>query len=358
MAIYYDKQRKAWVADYSVKTEEGRKRRRKFFTTKAEAKACLTSQKDQKKRYGESTEFDLVDYHRLKALEASVTGGDLEEAIRYYNATGITGKSPTLSTAIKQYLETKECSKEHLVNLKIYLSKFEYFLGNKRITQITAKDIHKILRQMDYSMVYKNNMRRAFVTFLNYCIFNQFTQNNVAEKVPLFQEVKSEIQFISVTDAQKLFRVLEESYPHLIPFNALRAFAGLRTEHAKTMRWDQINFDEKGIRFNGGGKRVATFMEDYPSNLWTWLKKYKNLEIREQHARETGMVMTNHDIKNPHNGLRHGFATYHLGKYKDINLTSILLMHRGNPRMLFDRYRGVTTSCASAEYFEILPQLA
>jgi integrase len=356
MAIYYDKQRKAWVADYSVKTNESRKRRRKFFATKSEASACLASQKYQKKKYGEATEFDLVDYQRLKQLEQSVTGGSLEDAVRSYNALSMGGNSITLRDAVKRYLEQKECSKEHLVNLRIYLGKFVNNLGDVKVKEIQAKNIHYILKKMDYTMVYKNNMRRAFVTFFNYCIFNQFAVSNEAEKVPLFTEEKSEIEFISVEQARRLFEVLEESYPYLIPYNAFRAFAGIRTAHAKTMTWSQINFEERGIRFNGGGKRISSYLEDYPHTLWAWLESYKTHKIKLNDAKETNKVMRSHNIECPHNGLRHGFATYHLAKYKDINLTSILLMHRGNPRMLFDRYRGVTSACASDEYFEILPR--
>lgn len=356
MGLYYDKQRKAWVADYSVRIDDRRVRKRKFFTTKSEATACLNTQKNSFKLFGQVTEFDLQNYARYKRLEDSLRGGTLEDAVASYNALGSQGASITLAQGAEEYLAGKECSQEHLINLRIYLGKMCDNLGSKKVTEIRAKDIHKVINQMDYSMVYKNNIRRAFVTFLNYCIFNQYVSTNEAEKVPIFKEEKNEIECISVENTKKLFNVLEESYPHLVAFNALRAFAGIRTAHAKTMQWQQINFEEKGIRFSGGGKRVTAFLEDYPENLWSWLNSYKGSTIEPTFAKETGQVMKCHDIECPHNGLRHGFATYHLAKFRDINLTSILLMHRGNPRMLFDRYRGVTSSYASDEYFSILPR--
>ena len=179
---------------------------------------------------------------------------------------------------------------------------------------------------------------------------------NVARQVPKIEEQTKQVEIIAIEDARKLFKVLEEHYPHLVPFNALRAFGGIRTAHAKTMTWEQINFVEKGIRFDGGGKRVYSFLEGYPDNLWVWLEKYRSYEFKLTHARETGKIMSAHGIECPHNGLRHGFGTYHLGEFRDINLTAILMMHRGNPRMLYDHYRGVTSRSASSQFFEILPE--
>jgi integrase len=360
MAVNYDKQKNKWVADYSVIIDGNRARRRKFFNTKSEATACFNTQKESFRRYGQTTEFDLQEYARYKRLEESLQGATLEDAVRFYNASEQAQESIKLEQAIKEYLEQKKCSKEHMTNLKIYLNKFLHGFGDVYMNQIKARNIHKVLDEMDYSLVYKNNLRRAFVTFFNYCIFAKYAVTNEAQNCPMFDEDDEgkEIEIIDVAEAKKLFAVLEQSYPHLVPINALRAFAGLRTAHAESFKWSQINFEEKGIRFTGGGKRVQAFLEDYPSNLWAWLEKYKDLPIKEKHSRETGQVMKEHNIHCPHNGLRHGFATYHLGKFKNINTTSILMMHRGSTRMLFDRYRGVSSFGASVEYFEILPQQA
>lgn len=356
MAVYFDKSRNAWVADYSVIRNDQRVRKRKYFLAKSEATACFARQKAQKRKYGEASEFDLEDYQRLKAIEQRLQGVPLEEAVRHYMSIGKLRESPKLNQAIEEYLLQKECSKEHLVNLRIYLQKMLDNLGDVRVATIQARDIHFVLRNLDYSMVYKNNMRRAFVTFFNYCIFNDYATSNEAERVPLFKEERGDVECIAIQDAKKLFEVLESDYPHLVAFNALRAFAGIRTAHAKTMSWSQINFEERGIRFSGGGKRVTSYLEGYPDNLWLWLEKYRGQEISEAFSRETGRVTQKHKINIPHNGMRHGFATYHLAKYRDINSTSLLLMHRGNPRMLFDRYRGVTSACDADEYFSILPQ--
>lgn len=355
MALYFDKQRNKWVADYSVSINNQRVRKRKYFKAKHEAKACLVRQKEQKQTYGQSSEFDIKNYQRLKSIEAELQGGTIEQAVRHFNATIGRRQCPTLSEAIEEYLQSKECSAAHLVNLRIYLNKLLINLGDRAIVEIQAFQIYEFLQKLAYSPVYKNNMRRAYVTFFNHCIFKQYIEINEAEKVPLFKEQKADIECISVENTKKLFKVLTEDSPHLIPFNALRAFAGIRTEHAKTMNWEQINLAEKGIRFSGGGKRVISYLENYPDNLWAWLQTYKNQKLDTSHARETGKIMKAYKIDCPHNGLRHGFATYHLAQYKDVSLTSILLMHKGNPRMLFDRYRGVATACASAEYFSILP---
>lgn len=358
MAVTFDKQKQKWRADYSETIEGKRVRRRKFFLTKSEANSYFARITSQKKKYGEASTFDLDDYHRLKTIEQSLHGVSLEEVVAYYNSLGMIKHSPVLSEAVKEYLAGKDCSAEHKVNLKIYLGKLVDQLGSKQVGSIKAKDIHWVLRNLDYSMVYKNNIRRALVTFYNYCIFNQYAVTNEAEKVPLFKEVRGDIEIISVGNAKKLFVVLEQHYPHLVAYNALRAFAGIRTAHAKSMSWTQINFEEKGIRFDGEGKRVSSFLEGYPDTLWAWLEKYKGQPIEPKFSKETGKVMREHNIICPQNGVRHGFGTYHLAKYKNISLTSLLLMHRGNPRMLFDRYRGITNASHAGEYFEILPQTA
>ena len=355
VGLHFDKEKKRWIVSFSILEGNIRKRKRKNFKSKQEANNFLYAQTSQKKKYGQVTSFDLDDYERLKTVESRLVSGTLEDAVNHYNKTVAFCDQFNLKECVVEYIKKKDCSAEHKINLKIYLNKLADHFSDYDFTDITSKEIYTFLEGLSYSKVYKNNMRRAFVTFWNYCVFNNLCSSNEAEKVPKFIEEKKEIEIIEVSEVKKLFNVLEDNYPELIPFNALRAFGGLRTDHAKTVDWSQINFEEKGIRFTGGGKRVISFLENYPENLWAWLKKYKEYKIKPTNARETGKVMSKHKIICPHNGLRHGFATYHLAKYKDINLTSLLLMHRGNPRMLFDRYRGVTSFCDAEQYFETFP---
>ena len=137
----------------------------------------------------------------------------------------------------------------------------------------------------------------------------------------------------------------------------MRAFAGMRTSHVKNLSWDDINFDEKGIRVKNRGKSVNDFLQGFPENLWLWLDQYKHLPIYIPNVdRKSGEIIRELDIDYPRNGFRHAFGTYHVALFKDTALTSFLMQHKGSPRTLHKFYKGVSSEREGEMYFNTVPK--
>lgn len=342
MAIRKDTQRNSWVADYSIIENGKRKRQRKFFKSKAQAKAFIDVQNQSKRSYGEVSSFDIEDYQRLKKLEQSLMP----------RASSVTSKS-----LVKEFIDQQNgrvCS-EHLVNLRCYTKKFNIYFGETEIADIDLLALEEFFRSIDYANETKNNVRRAIYTMFEFAKTRKQIESNPVDDLPLFIVEPKPIEYISVESTGKLFAYLETHRAELIPRLALRAFAGMRTAHANRITWDNINFEEKGIRIESRGKAKEDFLEGHPPNLWKWLNKYKSQTLLASDTKALRQAVTDSKAVIPRNGLRHGFATYHIAKYRNAGLTQILMQHQGNSRVLWSKYRGVTTREKANLYFSISP---
>ena len=342
MAIRKDTQRDSWVADYSVITNGVRKRQRKFFKSKAQAKAFLDIQNQSKLTYGQASSFDIEDYQRLKKLEQLLMP----------QTSGV--KAESLVKSFIDHQGSQVC-KEHLINLRCYLKKFISFFHGTEITRIGLSELEEFFAAIDYANETKNNIRRALYTMFEFAKTKKQIKVNPVTDLPLFIIEPKPIEFISVEDTERLLRHLQGSRPELIPRIALRAFAGMRTEHTARLTWNNINFEEQGIRIEAQGKARASFLEGHPTNLWRWLKKYKSQPLLCNDIKALRAEVQKIEVQIPRNGLRHGFATYHISKFRDAGLTQLLMQHQGNSRVLWNKYRGVTSRTEANRYFSIQP---
>ena len=342
MAIRKDTQRNSWVADYSVIDGNRRKRKRKFFKSKAQAKAFIDMQNQSKLTYGQASSFDIEDYQRLKKLEQSLMP----------EASGV--KAELLAKSFIDHQKPQVC-KEHLINLRCYLKKFISFFNGTEITRIRLSELEEFFTAIEYANETKNNIRRALFTMFEFAKTKKQIKHNPVSDLPLFVIEPKPIEFISVADTERLLKHLQVNRPELIPRIALRAFAGMRTEHTVRLTWDNINFEERGIRIEAQGKARAAFLEGHPTNLWRWLRKYKSQPLLPRDTKALRAEVKSIGMQIPRNGLRHGFATYHIAKFRDAGLTQLLMQHQGNSRVLWNKYRGVTSRTEANRFFELQP---
>lgn len=342
MAIRKDTQRDSWVADYSVINNGVRKRQRKFFKSRAQAKAFLDTQNQSKLTYGQASSFDIEDYQRLKKLEHLLLP----------KTSGV--KAESLVESFIEHQRSKVC-KEHLVNLRCYLKKFISFFHGTEIMRIGLSELEEFFSAIDYANETKNNVRRSLYTMFEFAKMKKQIKDNPVADLSMFVIETRAIEFISVKDTETLLRHLQASRPQLIPRIALRAFAGMRTEHTARLTWDNINFEEQGIRIEAQGKARASFLEGHPPNLWRWLEKYKSQPLLTKDTKALRAEVQKIKMQIPRNGLRHGFATYHIAKFRDAGLTQLLMQHQGNSRVLWNKYRGVTSRKEASRFFSIQP---
>lgn len=332
------------------------KRKRLFFITKKEAQRCQKMHNLNQASYGNITDFDLSNYQRLIQLEKYADGIDLVKAVDHYRATYRVATGKKFKDAVKPYLKYKKeknVSKEWLITVKGYLEKLTSGFGNSRIDKITRIQLEDFLGQLPYSVSYKDNLRRLLKNYFKYAVSVKWAKENPALELEPYVADSKKIEYITADNCIRLFKILKSSFPELIPFNVIRAFAGIRTSHVKRLSWNDINFEERGIRIKDQGKADIDFLQGHPENLWVWLAKYKQYKIFPNKAdRKTGTILRDKRIFYPRNGFRHGFGTHHVALFKDISLTAYLMQH--NSASTTKRYyKGITTEHIASNYFSI-----
>ena len=159
-----------------------------------------------------------------------------------------------------------------------------------------------------------------------------------------------------------LFRsaAAKEDLLPLRPLVAIGALAGLRTAELLRLDWADVwrvpgHVEIVAVKSKTRQRRLV---EICPA-LAAWLEPYR---------RNTGKLWTGHEItfqqhlvklceaaKAPrkHNGLRHGFCTYHFAAHANENLTAA---QAGNsPAMIHAHYKGLATKTEAEKWFAVKP---
>jgi integrase len=164
-------------------------------------------------------------------------------------------------------------------------------------------------------------------------------------------------------DAEAYFAALGEHAPALVPFWAVRAFAGIREAEAVRMDWKMIDLTACKITL--------------PATI-TKTRKSREIEIQPvlaafltPHAKQSGPLCAYSPMARrwhlrlalrsvpglvpPRNWARHSFATYHLLAFRHAGETSLQLGHKGGPELLHSTYAGVGTEAQALAFWAIRP---
>jgi integrase len=358
--IFYDNTKKRYVLSYSVSTPSGKKRKRLFFKTKKLATEAKRTHDSNQKSYGKVSSFDLNKYQQFLMLEEYADGIDLIKAVDHYKETYRVATERKFESIVEPFIEHKKnlnVSPEWVITIRGYLEKLKANFRNARIDKINRIDLEEFISNLPHSVSYKDNVRRVTKDLFKYAESVGWCKVNPAKDLAPYKNINKKILFMGCGNVIKLFKYLETNRPELIPFNAIRAFFGMRTSHVKRLTWDNINFEDQGIRVQDKGKSDLDYLQGYPENGWQWLAKYKRHPINFSNVdRMSGEVIRELNIEYPRNGFRHAFATYHLSLFKDAGITSYLIQHKESNRTLYKHYKGLSSEKDATTYFSIIPR--
>ena len=170
------------------------------------------------------------------------------------------------------------------------------------------------------------------------------------------KEIEGTVGILTVAETARL---LEAADPELVPFIAIGAFAGLRRAELERLDWSDVDLESglievKAVKAKSARRR---FVKIRP-NLARWLSPYatrrgnvtpENYEKSLAHARAAA------GIKHwPNNALRHGFASYHLGKFNDAAALALELGHT-DAGLVFQHYRQIVKPKDAERYWNLFP---
>lgn len=131
-----------------------------------------------------------------------------------------------------------------------------------------------------YHPNYKDNIKRNFSAFFNFCFKQRYIEANENPCLRIdFKRKPKDPVVLSVSDAENLLRIAEDTDKGIVPFIALMIFGGLRPTEASLIKEENIDWDNKQIlipRSISKVRRGRTY--DLVSPLLDWLKKYPKFE--------------------------------------------------------------------------------
>jgi integrase len=312
-------------------------------------------------------------------------------------------KGATVETAVEAFLKAKKGegrSAGHLATLGVRLGRFVEDHGSRLLPSFDAAEIsdyvlnlkgpvlHKAekppgkrmrkdgtpvkrtyrpvmeRREADLSLETKAGYRRALCS-----LFEWARKRGMVRMNPVIDADKPTPRpklpgILAAVDVQAFFNALAQGAPALVPFWAVRAFAGVREAEALRMDWRMIDLAAGKIILPATVTKTRTLRE---------IKIEPALaEFLKPHAKESGPLVDMSPmarrwhlrlalrsvpkLPQPRNWSRHSFATYHLLHFRHAGETAMQLGHSGSPEVLHRHYKGCSTESEAAAFWAIRPE--
>jgi len=359
---YKDKQRshlKWTIAGYYVNG----KRVRRFFEKKAEAETFAQQINVKAENLGaRATHIDprlhvmAVECHD----QLAPFGKTIADATAFYKEhLESISRSCTVDELVAGFLQNKEYDgkrKKYLSDLRSRLGRFQKSFGPHTVATLTTSDCDDWLRALRLSAQSRNNYRRVLSTFFAYAHSRGYCAEN-----PITKTAKAKTTFkpVEVLTPEQTRRLLESADPDVLPCLAIGAFAGLRPAEISRLDWSEVKLDRGFIEVTASKSKTASRrLVTIQPNLKAWLEPLARKEgavERPNFRKKVDAARARAGLTQwPANALRHGFASYWLGKFENAAALALLLGHT-TTATLFAHYREVVSPEEADAYWKILP---
>jgi integrase len=277
----------------------------------------------------------------------------------------------TVSEVAEEFLTSKRVEGVgffHLEDRKYRMNKFAAAFPG-RIDQISTHEIEVWLNGLKVSGRTRNNYRNAVLQLFRYARAKRYLPRNEPTVVEDVAAASSGEGAIEIYTPKELRLLLSHAPAKLLPFFAIGALAGLRSQEIMRLDWSDLRFEQGFIEVAAEKAKTASrrLVPLLPA-LAAWL-----LPLRQKSGHVVGY--TRNDVlcearqrfcKNgikegdevveftwKPNALRHSYASYRLADIKDA--ARVALEMGNSPTMLFRNYRELVTEKQAAEWFSVLP---
>ncbi len=267
--------------------------------------------------------------------------------------------------------ELEGVSKRHLEDRRARLNRFAQEFSC-RIDRVTTKDIELWLNRFEISSRTKNNYRGAIQQLFRFAQSRRYLSRNEPLAIDDVAELRVKGGAIEIYTPQDLRLLLANAPAKLLPFFAIGAFAGLRTQEIVRLDWPDIRLEQGVIEVAAEKAKTASrrLVPILPA-LREWLqptkkkagrvidfKSYTPFDRARSRFCKSGIKVSGRDSEFlwKSNALRHSYASYRLADIKD---TARVALEMGNsPSMLFRNYRELVTEKQALDWFSVLPTQA
>ena len=380
------------------------KRADKFFTNLTDAEAWAKTQRKETGAMGTDigsvaeAERAAVVFWRAFVKDTSPAPPALLTVLQDFKKTWTASKaSVTVSVAVARFIAHQEAdgsSPRHVASLKSRLGRFEKDKGDCIVSSITTGIFTDWLNSLvatradragkKLTAVTRHNLTRSLRSFFVFAMDRGWMLTN---PVPVAKRSKSKAHKLATHTAPAIMlpadvarfmealsagNVVSVKAPSLVPFWALKFFAGIRDAEASGMNWNMIDLDAGKIHLPANLSKTgeARTMKIEP-NLDAWIRPHAKTSgvicpgpnTRKRVFHKAVASLATKDAKGnitkpfvfPSNAARHSFGTYHLFHFRNAGETALQLGHKSNPAMLHEHYKNPTAEKHAAAFWNIQP---
>lgn len=391
------------------------KRMAKLFTNETEALAWARERRaelgDVGQSFGSITEPEraAVTFWRFFAASVPDTAPPALLAILqgYAETWKANRSSVTVAAAVDAYEVAKKAEglrPRSLQAIRTRCARFVRDFGSRSISSITTAEISDWILSLpvlihrgtvkgkpgkdaapeQVGLLAKRNQRLGLSGLFNYAKTRGWVRENPVTDAARPKPPKTRPGVLRPSDVARLFGALEQiakvkNAPALIPFWAVRFFAGVREQETLRMDWSMIDLAAGEIHLpdtvtkTGHSRTVkiepalAAFLAPFaqpdgpivtPSamaRIYHLKKAWRILQGEDAAAKDAGKEIRPFPVPMPANAARHSFATFHLLAFRHAGETALQLGHGGSPEMLHRHYKGIASEAEALAFWTIRP---
>ena len=230
----------------------------------------------------------------------------------------------------------------------------------------------------------KRNHRLALSGLFAFAKTRGWVRDNPVTDAARPKPPKTRPGILRPADVARLFGALEKAAPDLVPFWAVRFFAGVREQECLRMDWSMIDLPGRDLHLHdtvtktGHSRTVkvepalAAFLTPYAKStglivtpsamarVYHLKKAMRILQAEDEAAKDVakeigGEALRPFPVPMPANAARHSFATFHLLAFRHAGETALQLGHGGSPEMLHRHYKGIASEQEAVAFWAIRP---
>jgi integrase len=266
-----------------------------------------------------------------------------------------------------QRTEKKKLSDAYLTASKKFLKRMSKYIGKSYIADISAKEIGAAVeKEVSGGPRAYNNLLGAVAAVFSYARKQGYLSRTEKTEAELVERRDAErIESIAIYSPDELHQLLNNIGDDLVPFVALGALAGIRTEEIFRMDWKMVDLRKGYILLD----RIFTKTKRrrvIPINaaLRSWIKPLHKVSGRIYDLRssqELGNALRaawpkdkdgKHLVDRRRNALRHSYGTYRFAELQDEQKVSAEM---GNsPQELREHYAELAMPEDAATWFAVM----
>ncbi len=367
------KSTRRWQLTIPATQSETRQRRRLYFKTREKAMAERDRRRAEKEQFGRRA-LHCDPGLRAEALKATEIlkplGATITEAVReFVERRERANASRPFGELFAEIAEQKQLtrSENYAISFRKSCARLTPHFSQRPISEITADELRDALSREAGNSASQFNALRAHASVVwGVAAKRGWAPKNLTGAVDKMERRAAPIRTLTVEELRTLLATAEIESPDCVIPIALQAFAGVRTEELRRLRWDCLDLEEGEMALDESITKTNHYrVVSLQPNLLAWIRRYapakahrwgplipadwkrKATRIRNR----AGWAVVDLKTKDsaaaqppaeapawPTNALRKSFGSAHLKAFGSLDTTITEMGHHGDPRTFWRFY--------------------